>query len=69
MKAAPQEPLHIHVRGGGSEAKIWLEPDVSIAESYGFNSRELARILRVVTENRNRIARAWHEYFPDSGPF
>jgi hypothetical protein len=59
----PREPRHIHVRGGGRDAKIWLEPEVSIAESYGFNSRELMNILRVVTENRDRILRAWHEYF------
>lgn len=33
----PPEPPHIHIRGGGRDAKIWLEPEVSIDESYGFN--------------------------------
>jgi hypothetical protein len=61
----PREAPHIHVKGGGCDAKIWLEPDVSIADSYGFNSRELARILRIVAENRDVISRAWHEYFGD----
>jgi hypothetical protein len=32
------------------DAKIWLEPEVGLAESYGFNSGELARILRTVAE-------------------
>lgn len=41
-EGTPRETPHVHVKGGGSDAKIWLEPDVSIAESYGFNSRELA---------------------------
>ena len=41
----PREPRHIHVKGGGGDAKIWLEPEIAIAESYGFNSAELARIL------------------------
>ncbi len=61
----PREPLHIHVKGRGCDAKVWLEPAVSIAESYGFNSRELVRILSVVAENRNLIERAWHEHFGD----
>jgi hypothetical protein len=65
----PREPRHIHVKGGGSDAKVWVEPEISIAESYGFNSRELARILRVVTENRDRILKAWHEHFGNGGPF
>ena len=22
----PREPVHVHVRAGGSEVKLWLEP-------------------------------------------
>jgi hypothetical protein len=64
-EGAPREPPHIHVHGGGRDAKIWLEPEPALAESYGFNSGELARILKVVAENRSRILRAWHEHFGD----
>jgi hypothetical protein len=64
----PRESAHVHVKGGGRDAKIWLEPDVSIAESYGFNSREISDILRVVTESRDRILRAWHEHFGNGRP-
>jgi hypothetical protein len=28
----PREPPHVHVRGGGRDAKIWLEPEISVAE-------------------------------------
>ena len=45
--------------------KFWLEPVPVIAESYGFNSRELARILHVIMEHRDLILRAWHEHFAD----
>ncbi len=38
----PRERSHIHVKGGGKDAKIWLEPEIAIADSYGFNSAELA---------------------------
>ena len=64
-EGAPREPPHIHVQGGGRDAKIWLEPELTLAESYGFNSGELARILSKVAENRSRILRVWHEHFSD----
>jgi hypothetical protein len=64
----PREPRHVHVKGGGRDAKIWLEPDVAIEESYGFNSRELSLILQVVTENRTRLLRAWDDHFPNGRP-
>ena len=64
----PPEPPHVHVKGGGRDAKIWLEPDISIADSYGFNARELSGILRVVANNRARILRAWHEHLGNGRP-
>ena len=59
----PREPRHIHVKGGGRDAKIWLELEIAVAESYGFNSAELARILRVVSERRTLILKAWDDHF------
>ena len=64
-----REPRHIHAKGGGRDAKIWLEPDVAVAESYGFNSAELARILRVVSERRTLILKAWDDHFGNGRPF
>jgi hypothetical protein len=29
----PPEPPHVHIKGGGRDAKIWLEPIVSIADN------------------------------------
>jgi hypothetical protein len=55
------------VMGGGREAKIWLAPEVSIARSYGFNAKELATILEVVTGRRELILKRWHEYFGNGG--
>ena len=59
----PPEPPHIHIKGEGRAAKIWLIPEISIADSYGFNPRELSNILRVVAENRDLLWRAWHDHF------
>jgi hypothetical protein len=59
----PREPPHVHVSGGGNEAKIWLEPDIAVAENYGFNARELNRLVLIVREARERLLRAWYEHF------
>ena len=68
-EGTPRETPHVHVRGAGSDAKVWLEPEVSLADSYGFSSKELSHILRVVLENRAAILRAWHEHFGDGSAF
>ena len=57
--------MHIHVRGPGSEAKIWLEPALALIESKGFKSRDLADIMKLMSENRQLIERAWREHFTD----
>ncbi len=67
-EGSPQEVPHIHVKGGGRDAKIWIEPEVSIADSYGFNSRDLSGILRAVIDNRDLILKAWHDHFGNSCP-
>ena len=61
----PREALHIHVRKGSATAKIWLEPKISVAESYQINPNELAELLRVVLKNRKLIERAWNEFFSE----
>ena len=64
----PPEPPHIHVKGGGCDAKIWIEPDILLADSYGFNPRQLSTILRTVAENRALILKAWHDHFGNQRP-
>ncbi len=61
----PREPAHIHVKGRGCDAKIWIEPETLLCDSYGFNSQELADILKTVEANRRIIAKAWHDHFAD----
>jgi hypothetical protein len=41
----------------------WIEPEVSLADSYGFNPRELSNMLRTVAGSRDLILRAWHDHF------
>lgn len=59
----PREALHVPVRAGGSEAKLWLEPTVTVAESVGFDARTLRELCEVATQNHALIERAWNGYF------
>jgi hypothetical protein len=63
----PREPVHVHVRRGGDEAKFWLQPEVAVADSFGFNAAELNVLVRMVNEDRARIERAWNGHFGHSG--
>ena len=64
-EGSPPESPHIHVRGGGRDANVWVAPRIEIADSYGFNPRELSRIMAIVEAKRDLILRAWHEHFGD----
>lgn len=62
-EGSPREPVHVHVRAGGNEAKIWLDPQVGVAVSYGFDAGTLRELVQVAQTNRELIERAWHDYF------
>lgn len=62
-EGSPREPLHIHVRGNGCEAKFWLTPMVSVAHSDGFDSRTLRELAEVVGQHIELIERSWNEHF------
>ncbi len=59
----PLEPVHIHVRKDNLIAKFWLEPNVRLAENYGFSASELNKISRTVEENKQLFIQNWNEYF------
>jgi len=55
--------MHIHVEKDNIEAKFWLRPEVSVAYNDGYSARILRELLEIVQENRERIERAWNEFF------
>ena len=62
-EGSPREPIHVHVRGDGSEAKFWLQPMVRVADSGGFDARSLRELAQVIEENIEIIERSWNEHF------
>jgi hypothetical protein len=63
----PREPLHVNASRSDADAKLWLTPEVRVAESIGFSRREQAELVRVVETRRDEIRRAWDEHFGHDG--
>jgi hypothetical protein len=57
------EPPHVHVSSQGRTAKFWLEPTVSLQRAGRFRRHELAKIEKVIAENRAELLEAWHDFF------
>ena len=55
--------VHGHVHHETGEAKIWLEPEIAIAQNYGLSPARLAAALRLVREHENEIRAAWQTHF------
>jgi hypothetical protein len=59
----PREPPHIHVRSGRDDAKFWLRPEVTVAYNQGFQARVISQLIDVISERRDEIESAWHDFF------
>jgi hypothetical protein len=62
-EGTPREPVHIHVEKDDLEAKFWLIPEVRVAYNDGYDARTLRELLEIVETNKDRIERAWNEFF------
>ena len=58
-----EEPPHIHVKAAENQAKFWRNP-IQLASNYGFSSRELNELERLVEQNESSFLEVWNEYFP-----
>ena len=58
-----REPVHIHVEKGENEAKFWVKPEVKLAYNDGYDARTLRELMEFVVNNKERIERAWNEFF------
>ena len=59
----PREPVHIHVRSPGREAKFWLYPQVELSYNQGFSNREIIRLIALIRARRHIIGEVWYDYF------
>ena len=45
------------------EARLWIEPQVRVANSVGFDAATLRELTEVAQTNSELIVGVWHEYF------
>ena len=57
------EPVHIHAQRAECLAKIWVRPEIQLADNYGFSASELRVILQQVALHADEIERIWNEHF------
>ncbi|MGX2956051.1 DUF4160 domain-containing protein [Ursidibacter arcticus] len=58
----PLEPAHVHIDKAGKTAKIWLNP-ISIAQNFGFSSKELKEICDYLQKYERFIVEVWNDFF------
>jgi hypothetical protein len=56
------EPPHVHAWRSGKLAKIWLSP-VEVEWNWGYNVRELNKMLWLVRKHQKELLDAWDKYF------
>jgi len=54
---------HVHIQKPDGLAKFWLEPVISLANSYKLNDIELNEIESIVREKKNEFIEAWNKHF------
>lgn len=54
---------HIHVSSPNGEAKIWLEPDISVAKVIELSNQDINKILKLVETHLEEINDFWNKHF------
>ena len=55
--------MHVHVSTPGGEAKIWLEPEISVAKAINLPESELNEIIKTVANRKEDLINAWNKHF------
>lgn len=57
-----REPRHMHVDRERLSAKLWLDPEVRIAENLGYGRQELREVERIARQNTNLLRSEWDAF-------
>ena len=52
----------MHIDRENKSAKFWLDPDVALAENYGYNRKELRDIERITRDNLLKLRNVWDDF-------
>ena len=59
------EPIHIHCRKGGAEAKYWLDVDIfgaMEAHAYNMSQADRRNVRRIIFEHFDYIIEEWNRF-------
>lgn len=54
--------MHIHVVKAENEVKFWLEPQIELAENFGFTNKDLKKITKMVENYGDEFKRLYAEH-------
>ncbi len=60
---SPREPVHVRAEKDEEEGKFWIKPGARVAYNDGYDARLLREVLAIAELERDRIERAWNEFF------
>lgn len=58
-----EKRIQIHVISPDGEAKFWIEPEIELVKSIGFNQKQLKLLENIIKENRDEIRSSWRKHF------
>ena len=58
-----EQRMHIHVVSPDGEAKFWIEPEIELVKSIGFNKKQINLLLNLIKEKEYEIRNSWKEHF------
>jgi hypothetical protein len=56
------ELRHTHVDRDAMSAKYWLDPDVALADNYGYSRKELRDIERLIRDHLEKLRNEWDAF-------
>ena len=61
--SAEESRMHVHAVGHGAKVKMWLEPEVELADCQGkIGAHELNELLREVEARKDECVAKWRDY-------
>lgn len=57
---------HIHVSSANGEAKIWIEPELSVSKVIGLSNQDVNKILKIIEQRLEEINEYWNTHFREN---
>lgn len=57
-----EDRLHINVVNENDEAKFWLEPQIELANNYGFSEKEINVITKIIQNNADTFRKQYRQH-------